>query len=200
MHTDLSAQAIAAVGTLVAALIAGAISFVNLTLTKELKTSEFRQAWIDALREDLAKFFGAARAFARAVETRQTFGPEYKEKAALLITDEKVGELRYQAAEMLSKIKLRLNPEEAEHIELLRLLLRAVSKQNEMPTSGSNVSETLAAIEAANEYARPVLKKEWKRVKEGELPFRVARNWLAPIIFLASVGLLIFIWNGAFRI
>lgn len=200
MHADLPAQAIAAVGTLVAALIAGAISFVNLTLTKELKTSEFRQAWIDGLREELAKFFGAARAFARAVEALHKFGPEYKQKAALLITDEKASELRYQAAEMLSKIKLRLNPEEAEHIELLRLLLKAVSKQNEMLTNGSNVSETLAAIEAANEYARPVLKKEWKRVKEGELPFRVARNWLAPIIFLASVGLLIFIWNGAFNI
>lgn len=200
MHTDLPAQAIAAVGTLVAAIIAGAISFVNLTLTKELKTSEFRQAWIDGLREELAKFFGAARAFARAVETFHMFGPEYKEKAALLISDEKIGDLRYQVAEMLSKIKLRLNPDEAEHKELLRLLLKAISKQNEMLASGCDCRETLEAIELANEYARPVLKKEWNRVKKGELPFRIARNWLAPTIFFASVGLLIFIWNGSFKV
>lgn len=64
MHTDLPAQALAAVATVVASLIAAAVAFVNLTLTKELTTSEFRQAWIDALREDLAKFLGAARAFA----------------------------------------------------------------------------------------------------------------------------------------
>ena len=44
------------------------------TLTKEQKTSEFRQAWIDALREDLARFLGAARAFARAVEVLHQFG------------------------------------------------------------------------------------------------------------------------------
>ena len=122
MHPELPAQALAAVGTLVGALIAGAIASVNLTLTKELKTSEFRQAWIDGLREDLAKFLGAARVFARAVEVVHAFGPDYKDKVPLLISDEKIGELRYQAAEMLSKIKLRLNPDEPEHEELLRLL------------------------------------------------------------------------------
>lgn len=115
MHGDLPTQSIAAIATLVAALIAGALSFVNLTLTKELKTSEFRQAWIDSLREDLAKFFGSARAFARAVEVLHIFEPTYKDNAALLITDEKISELRYQAAETLCRIKLRLNPDEAEH-------------------------------------------------------------------------------------
>ena len=124
-------------------------------LTKELKTSEFRQACIDGLREDLAKFLGAARAFARVVEVVHAFGPEYKDKIPLLISDEKIGELRYQAAEMLSKIKLRLNPDEAEHQELLRLLVKAVSIQNETLASGGNVAGTLVAIEAANEYARP---------------------------------------------
>ena len=200
MHTDLPAQAIAAVGTLVAALIAGAISFVNLTLTKELKTSEFRQAWIDGLREDLAKFFGAARAFARAVESHNECVSKNTEMPRLSISDEKVGDLRYQAAEMLSKIKLRLNPDETEHEELLRLLDEAINRQNEMLTSGSNATETIAAIERANAYARPVLKKEWKRVKQGELPFQIARNLLAPIIFVTSVGLLLFIWNGSFKV
>lgn len=200
MHADLPAQALAAVATLVAALIAGAVAFINLTLTKELKTSEFRQAWIDALREDLAKFLGAARAFARAVEVVHTFGHEYKDKVPLLIGDEKIGELRYQAAETLSRIKLRLNPEEPEHEELLRLLVKAVRIQNEALASGGGVADALADIEAANEYARPVLKKEWKRVKQGELPFRIARNWLTPFIFLVSIAFLAFMWNGAFRI
>ncbi len=39
-----------------AAFIAGAVSFIVTVLSKEQKTSEFRQAWIDALREDLAIF------------------------------------------------------------------------------------------------------------------------------------------------
>jgi len=198
MHGELPTQSIAAIATLVAALIAGALSFVNLTLTKELKTSEFRQAWIDGLREDLAKFFGAARAFARAVEVLHTFGPEYKERAALLVSDEKVSELRYQAAETLCKIRLRLNPDEVEHQELLRLIERAVAEQNAMASERKDIASTLKAIEIATEYARPVLKKEWERVKKGELAFRVARNWLAPIIVVASLALVAFIWSGTF--
>ncbi|HKE96605.1 MAG TPA: hypothetical protein VKB34_20010, partial [Povalibacter sp.] len=67
MATELPAQSIVAIATVVASLIAGVFSFVNLTLNKEQKTSEFRQAWIDALRADLSAFFAAARAFARAV-------------------------------------------------------------------------------------------------------------------------------------
>src|SRR6218665_2619513 len=101
---DLPAQALAAVATLVASLIAAAVAFVNLTLTTELKTSEFRQAWIDGLREGLAKFLGAARAFARAVEVVHTFGADYKDKVPLLMGDEKISEFRYQAAETLSRI------------------------------------------------------------------------------------------------
>lgn len=200
MHTDLPAQALAAVATVVASLIAAAVAFVNLTLTKELKTSEFRQAWIDALREDLAKFLGAARAFARAVEEVHTFGPGHKEEVPLRIDDAKISELRYQAAETLSRIRLRLNPDEPEHEELLRLLVKAVRMQNEVLANGGAVQLTLNAIEAANEYARPVLKKEWKRVKAGELIFRIVRNWLAPIIFVLSLAFLIFMGNGAFKI
>jgi len=145
MHTELPAQSIVAIATLVAALIAAAISFVNLTLTKELKTSEFRQAWIDDLREELAEFFGASRAFARAVEAVHHHGPDYKSKGLLLISDEKVSDLRYQAAATFSKIKLRLNPGEPEHQELLRLLKRAIDEQNDMLAHGKGITETLQA-------------------------------------------------------
>jgi len=48
-----------AIATVVAAVIAGLISVVALTLTKEQKTSEFRQAWIDGLRSDLADYLAA---------------------------------------------------------------------------------------------------------------------------------------------
>lgn len=200
MHANLPAQSVAAIATLVAALITGAVSFVNLTLTKEQKISEFRQTWIDALRNDLASFLGAARAFARAVETLHTFGPEYKEKAALLISDQKVGDLRYQAAETFSRIKLRLNACEPEHIELLRLLRHAIDEQNLMLTNKSSVDATLAAIDAANEYARTVLKAEWKRVKEGELAFRMARNWVTPAIFVISIAIIFLVWNGTIQL
>ncbi|WP_221066702.1 hypothetical protein [Methylomagnum ishizawai] len=197
---DLPVQSLTAIATLVAALITAAVSFVSLTLTKEQKTSEFRQAWIDALREELASFLAAARAFARAVEILNTYGPDYKDKTALRISDEKVGDLRYQVAESLCKIQLRLNPNEPEHQELLRLLRRAVSEQNAMVNNKTGVEETMKAIEIASEYAQPVLKKEWERVKKGELPFRIARNWVAPAIAALSLAFIAWVLLGKFRL
>lgn len=192
MNTSLPTELLVALATVVAALIAAAISFVTMTLTKELKTSEFRQAWIDGLREELAAFFGAARAFARAIEASRSPVATPNGTVPLGLTPEKISDLRYQAGEMLSKIMLRLNPEEKEHIELLRLLRRSIEEQNTMLANGSSsVESTLKAIDLANEYARPILKKEWVRVKQGEWPFRAARNWLAPGIFIGSI---VFIW------
>jgi hypothetical protein len=46
----------AAIGATVAALIAGTVSLLGLIISKEQKTSEFRHAWIDALRSDLTAF------------------------------------------------------------------------------------------------------------------------------------------------
>ncbi|MBP9737406.1 MAG: hypothetical protein KBD82_17385 [Rhodoferax sp.] len=196
---DLPVQSLTAIATLVAALITAAVSFVSLTLTKEQKTSEFRQAWIDALREELASFLAAARAFARAVEIPNTYGPDYKDKTALRISDDKVGELRYQAAESFCKIQLRLNPNEPEHQELLRLLRRAINEQNAMLINKASIEETMKAIEMASEYAQPVLKTEWERVKKGELPFRIARNWVAPAIAALSLLFIALVLLGKFK-
>jgi hypothetical protein len=196
---ELPAQAIVALATIAAALITAALSFVNLTLTKELKTSEFRQAWIDALREDLALFLSAGRAFARSAEMAQIYAAEYMEKTLLPISKEKISELRHSAAETFYRIKLRLNPDEPEHKELLRLIEAAVSQQNKMLTEHTNNTETLAALDRASDYAQPVLKKEWERVKRGELPFRLVRNWIAPIIVLLCVVFVAFVLTGNFR-
>jgi hypothetical protein len=200
MSTELPIQFVAAIATVVAALIAGAIAFVNLTLTKEQKTSEFRQAWIDALREDLAQFLAAARTFTRAIETLHTLGPDYDTKHPLNISPSKISDLRYQAAETFSRIQLRLNPDEPEHVELLRLLRRAINEQNEALAKGTrDIGPIMEAIEAATSYAQPVLKKEWTRVKRGELPFRVARNWVAPIVVALSIAFVLFLLAGKFK-
>lgn len=200
MQTDLPAHAIAAIATVVASLIAGAISFVNLTLNKEQKTSEFRQAWIDGLREDLAAFFAGARAFARATEELQASGKGSKEGAPLAITSEKISEIRYQAAETRYRIQLRLNPKETEHKELLRLIQVAIFEQNNLLAGNGDVSKTLKAIEIAAEFAPQILKAEWERVKKGELAFRLARNWIAPLIVLVSLAFVIFLWSGKMKL
>jgi hypothetical protein len=197
MQTELPTGSIAAIATIIAALIAAAISFVNLTLNKEQKTSEFRQAWIDALREDLAVFFAATRAFIRAsqevVEAKDASQP-------LAMTKEKISELRYQVAETQYRIRLRLNLKECEHEELLRLMKAAIDKQQGFLTGAGTPEDALQAVEIAADYAPQILKAEWERVKKGELPFQLARNWVAPGVFSAALLVVALLWAGKLTI
>jgi hypothetical protein len=201
MHPDLPLQSVAAIATVIAALIAAAVSFVNLTLNKEQKTSEFRQAWIDGLREDLASFFACARAFARAAEELKVFGSNGATGGTYLaITAEKVSEIRFQVAETRYRIQLRLNPKEAEHKELLRLMQVAIEAQQSVLQGKGDTVSTLRAIETAAEFAPQILKTEWERVKKGEFAFRAARNWVAPMIFFVSMLFIFCLWAGKLQI
>lgn len=180
--------------TVLAALIAGAISLVAITLSKEQKVSEFRQAWIDALRSDLAAFLSSARAFARAMDARRIHGTESRDPAKVLFTLEKLGEIRSTAAEMYYRIKLRLNPEEADHQELLRLLSQAILDQNAvLESDGAEKRDVLAAVDRAADHAGPVLKAEWRRVKEGEKPYKTVRIG-ATIVVVLSLLAFVVLW------
>lgn len=196
MPTELPTGSVAAIATIVAALIAAAISFVNLTLNKEQKTSEFRQAWIDALREDLAAFFASTRAFVRASQEQKAS----LTSATLPITEQKVSDLRYQVAETKYRIQLRLNTKEPEHTELLRLMQSVLDKQQAFLAGSGEPGKALEAVEVAASYAPHILKLEWERVKRGELPFRVARNWVAPFCFIAAIIVLVLLWAGKLSI
>lgn len=189
-------QTFAAMGAVVASLITAAVSFVTLTLAKEQKTSEFRQAWIDGLRRELAEFFGAARAFARTIEAFNEHGPDFRQKTYFSLDDEKIGNIRHQAAETFCKIELRLNPNEA---ELLRQLQRALDEQNKMIKDRSGIEGTLAALKNAIEYAQPILKTEWNRVKAGEPAFRISRKVVAPAIVFVSLCFVSYICFGIER-
>ena len=199
MSSELPVFSIVAMATVTASLITAIISFVNLTLTKEQKISEFRQAWIDALREDLSIFFACARAFARATEEQFIFTEESENKNKFKISPEKISEIRYQVAEVYSRIQLRLNSEDIEHNELIRLLGVAIQKQNAALAEKSDSTETMKAIQIATEYSRPLLKMEWNRVKKGEPAFRKAKNGALALIGLLCLALAYFIVFGNFK-
>ncbi len=200
MHTELSTGSVAAIATITAAVITAAISFVNLTLTKEQKTSEFRQAWIDGLREDLASFFATIRAFARSAQELQNFGKGARDGAPLAFTEQKISDLRYQVAETRYRIQLRLNLKEPEHAELLRLMQVAIEHQQRVLAGEGTTEQTLNAVETAAAYAPQILKSEWERVKKGERPFQLARNWIAPSIFLLAFVFVGLLWTRTLTI
>lgn len=92
-----------AIGAIVAALIAGLVSLLGLVISKEQKTSEFRQAGIDALRTELS---------AVIAHTNAIYGANTANFGTLTdlwgdVRDNYVG-----LNEATASIRLRLNPKE----------------------------------------------------------------------------------------
>jgi hypothetical protein len=196
MSIEFSQVPLAPIATVVAALITAMISFVNLTLSKEQKTSEFRQAWIDGLREELATFFSSARALCRTMQEARSPNINDEDVKGFRFSNEQVGKMRIDGADALYRIKLRLNKNETEHNELLRLLNAAIEIQNRINIEkGADYSDALKAIENASSYSQEILKNEWERVKTGEKSFQIAKNTVMPAIMVVAIifiGVLLF--------
>src|SRR5471032_3450167 len=161
------------IGTVAAALVVGGIARANLIASKETKVSEFRQAWINALRDDLAALFSNVRTLTRALE--ETRLPADSIHDDFVIEKAKITAVRHGAAETYHRIRLRLNPTQPYHIELMRLLKEMMEAQQDfLANCGAVSSQPIAAVEAAALHASEVLREEWKTVKAGEEAYRDA--------------------------
>lgn len=191
---------LAPLATVVAALITALISFVNLTLSKEQKTSEFRQAWIDGLRSDLAVFFSSVRALCRTMQEARCAEKNDEDVKLFRFNNDQVNSMRLNSADALYRIKLRLNKNETEHQELERLIIAVTTIQNQINIEkGTDYTKAIEAIERASSYSQEILKIEWERVKSGEKPFKVARNWVMPIIMAISLIFIIALLSSAYE-
>ena len=151
--------------------------------SKEAKVSEFRQAWIDALRNDISEVMG------------------------LLVTTYEVdsvtnNELLYKANRSISalraRISLRLNMGEDESKDLIAALDHLHEVANDtVPPPGLTDSARLAhpkgkmkplrdATEVITKASQILLKKEWNRVKEGEAVYRRTQTyaWIVFVVLL----------------
>lgn len=168
------------VGSVLAALIAGIVSFLVSVFTKESKTSEFRQAWIDALRNDMAEFISAYHYIANETAVAKEVGTElpgwfHSLKDELL-----------KIEQMQARIELRLNPKE--HAEIIRSMRDLVGFSNfDIDDFGSRKS----AIESLISDTQKLLKAEWVRVKRGEVIYRTTK-WISLMVVITS--LILFIW------
>lgn len=128
-----------------------------------------RQMWIDELRKDASEFLTL---FARLEELRRP--------AKHLATEdhkrnfEDLASASARATELGIRIKLRLNPKEDEHIELVRLLgvLSDVCKDPPLDETPDQRGEAQAAFRKARDnvigHLQTILKHEWERVKRGD--------------------------------
>ncbi|WP_226660885.1 hypothetical protein [Alteriqipengyuania lutimaris] len=172
-----------AVGAIVAATIGAAVTLLGLIISKESKTSEFRQAWIDGLREEIKSLLVAFNSVADA--SHRKFDSH----------DEKLNYLLPLFNELNSSVfavSLRLNPEEARSKKLIEDANELV---NLARSPGPISPDAIRPLETSlQNSAKKLLKYEWKRVKRGE-PFFFCLKWgaLAALIALAVVSNWVFV-------
>lgn len=174
---ELTVALITAVGAFIVACVAGAFSLLGLVISKEQQVSEFRQAWIDALRADLAGFVAHAHQIQALLVGHADLG--FQEFWTATRDD-------YIALNQASvRIKLRLNPEEDAHKAILSTMgkMEALFDHLSDPESSKKLKEISDSLEGD---APALLKNEWVRVKQGEPTYRVAK-WLAGVVLIVAV-------------
>lgn len=157
-------------GAVGAALIAAVVSVVGLILAKEQKVSEFRQAWIDALRHEISVYLSSV------TDISNKLSVDYKDKQKKI---ESLAAPYQKLNEASFNIKLRLNPDEAESSNVIKAMDNIESAFDD---DKDIVGESIQHLEKELlKKAKILLKKEWKRVKDGEATYQFAK-WASFVL------------------
>lgn len=170
---------------LLAGVFAACAAVLGMFITKELKIAEFRQKWINDLRDVLCEFSSNLAAISQAFKTKSTM-----QRTSEVAQEGEVDQLSSDEIATIYKclyeVKLRVNllsPSKEE---------RALVDFLQSHSSQKNIKHFLDD-EVQNEYAllcASVLKKEWERVKKGSDSYVTFIN-LAWVLFGAFLLLLI---------
>lgn len=131
-----------------------------------------RQNWIDELRKDAAEFLTVV---GRIQELKR---PRVEQMIAMTELAEDFKErlaAEMRAKELGTRITLRLNPNEDDHNRLLNLIAAMASKgyslnrQYKPEEEAAIAQEFNDASNAVIAHLQVILKREWERVKKGDL-------------------------------
>ena len=163
------------------AIIAGTVTLVVTILSKEQKTSEFRQAWIDSLRSDVAELAGRMET---VVDMAESVAEDEDDDGSDFFNNTSQEMIKIQTC--VVRIRLRLNPSEHEHI--LDPLKRLVD--SDLDQSWSDMVSDLELVVSGSQV---LLKSEWERVKKGEPAYIKLKQTSSRVIrigfFLACLGI-----------
>jgi hypothetical protein len=180
-----------AFGVITAALLAGFFSYLNLVSAKENKVSEFRLAWIDGLREEIATYTAAVRELVRVDGNKLYEQNDKEEKTLVELKRERHLETRDaygKVVESLSKIQMRLNPT---HIKEFPDGAEATLMANILKTrqlfNDRRYSEAGKFSDDIRDSATPLLKATWDLVKNGEPGYQKIRKIAARTIVIGMV-------------
>ncbi|WP_143479580.1 hypothetical protein [Aquipseudomonas alcaligenes] len=168
----------ASLGSIFAAVVAGAISLISLVISKENKTSEFRQLWIDSLRSELSLYVSHSMEIYRH---RRWEKEQHGEKW------ESIVDSYLKANELITKIRLRLNPKEKSSRKILSML-----REYEVMFSDNAIPEDRDFNRLNHAFvgeSQRLLKSEWNRVRNGEIVFQVVRSASFSVLMVGLIAL-----------
>lgn len=191
----ISGPLVVALGAVIAALIAGAFSYFNLISSKESKVSEFRQEWINALRQEISVYVSRTLTHARLGSYIASF-PDTSDSSRVDLMRE-YSRLQEEALTSYHSIHLRINSTEIDELakKLNDDLLNALNTAAHIHADGPSV-ELEKSLQTLIRKAEPLLKHEWRRVKSGEPAYRSAKfiavlvMCVALVIGLAGIGVI----------
>ncbi|WP_146176576.1 hypothetical protein [Chromobacterium sp. Panama] len=176
-----------AIGAIIAAIIAATISIVSLIISKENKTSEFRQDWINNFRKDIATIVTNSHILEAYTTSKDENTPDHS-----AITWEKTRHIFAETNSAITRIDLMLNLNEPDHKSIhntLRTLEELVATHPDIHTVHTleKTADQLVSL------SRKTLKDEWTRVKRGEKTFHIAKIVSLLLISITVIfGIFIF--------
>lgn len=185
MDAVIGENAVVLFGAMFAALIAGYFAFTNLVASKENKISEFRQEWINSLRNSIARYISSLT-YLSTLYIHYSARPDENRDKFEMARD--VEEVYARVNESYNDIIFRINDSEKnpEGRSLNEAFLSALYKTREHYRSNELV-KARKACEQLREVSKPLLKHEWKRVKSGEINYRIAK-YLAIFVLLSGLS------------
>ena len=167
--------------TLLVVIITGAISVVGLVISKENKISEFRQSWINDLRDSLSQLSAQFYKINSINELALM-----SQKSSL----DDIYELNLKKSEVLLRInngkKKRKNKDEDDLIEYIDVIYNKLILQKTYDIE----TDYTPFINSSSS----VLKNEWERVKKGELKYVILTCFFGTLFLITLFIFSIYIY------
>ena len=174
---------IIASATVFAAFIGGIVALTSTVIAKEQKISEFRQAWIDAFRNDVVELIACGTQVAALTSLTEVNASKHVENSF---------QARANYFALAARINLRFNS--GDGLDLMSTIMRThnIDTKN---ISTSLMNEMTRINGEIMELSQEIISIEWEKIKKGELlsRFFISSGKVLIVAALSAFFILIFI-------
>ncbi|MGS0724584.1 hypothetical protein ACVBKF_00230 [Shewanella sp. 0m-11] len=172
--------------TILAAFIGGIVALTSTVIAKEQRISEFRQAWIDAFRNDIVDLIACGTKVASLTSLTEVNPNKHAENSF---------KARAHYFTLAARINLRFNS--GDGLELMR----SINRTNKIDTQNINTSliNQMTTINGEiMELSQQIISTEWENIKKGGLLSRFFISSGKVLITAALTALFVLIASAHF--